>query len=151
MHQQENKHKRTCEHDVSDVSQLFSWTLRLLIGQQVENHGRPAGVAAPATTEEQRSEYLGNGVMQNTRPHHAGKQVVPESFNLHVLLAYQTEEDEHVGAHTKLDELPGVFLFRRHQQAAHPDAGADVGEVEQEEQVAGRQPQRYSDDFECGK
>ena len=52
MHQQENEHKRTCEHDVSDVSQLSSWTSRLLIGQQVENHGRPAGVAAPAPAEE---------------------------------------------------------------------------------------------------
>ena len=129
MHQQENKHKRTCEHDVSDVSQLFSWTLRLLVGQQVENHGRPAGVAAPAPAEEQRPEYFGNGVVQNARPHHAGKQVVPKTFNLHVLLANQSEEDEHVCAHAKLDELPGVFLSRRHQYAAHPEAGADIGEM----------------------
>ena len=151
VHQQENEYQRTRKYDVADEPQLSSWTLRLLVRQQVENHGRPAGIAAPAPTEEQRSEYLGNGVMQNARPRHTGKQVVPEPFNLHVLLANQPEEDEHVGAHAKLDELPGVFLLRRHQQATHPDAGADVGEVEQEEQVASRQPQRYGNDLEHDK
>ena len=123
----------------------------MLVGQKVENHSRPAGVAAPAPTEEQRPEYFGDGVMQNARPRHAGKQVVPKTFNLHVLLANQSEEDEHVGAHAKLDELPGVFLFRRYQHTAHPDAGADVSEVEQEEQVACRKPQRYGNDLEHGK
>ena len=151
VHQQEDEHQRTRKYDVADGPQLSSWTLRLLVRQQVENHGRPAGVAAPAPAEGQRSEYFGDGVMQNTRPRHAGKQVVPKTFNLHILLANQSEEDEHVGTHAKLDELPGVFLFRRHQYAAHSNAGTDVGEVEQEEQVACREPQRYGDDLEHGK
>ena len=51
VHQQEDEHQRTRKYNVPDETQLSSRALRLLVRQQVENHGRPAGVAAPAPTE----------------------------------------------------------------------------------------------------
>ena len=79
--------------------------------------------------------------MKHARTHHAGEQIVPEAFDLHVLLADQPEEDKHVGTYAELDKLPGIFLPSRRQRRPDPEAEANVGEVEQEEQVARCQPQ----------
>lgn len=138
MEQQKNKDEGKGEYDVTDVADLLSRTLRLLVGQEVEDHGRPAAITTPPATKQQRTENFGNGIVQNARTYNPGKQIVPEAFNLHVLLADQSQKDEHVGTHTELHELTGVFLSRSHQPRTDTDAKSDVAEVEQEEQVACR-------------
>lgn len=112
MEQQEDERERKRKHDVSDESNLFSRALWLLVGEQIKNHRRPTGIAAPTPTKKQRSENLRNGIMQNTSTNNTGKQIIPETFYLHVFLAYQPEENKHVGTDAKLDELPGMFPSR---------------------------------------
>ena len=80
------------------------------VGQQVENHSRPAGIAAPTATKEKGTKYLGNGIMQCARTDYTGEKVVPETLNLHVLAAYQPKKHKDIGTHGKLDENSGVGL-----------------------------------------
>ena len=70
MEQQEDENERQCKHDVTDKAKFLSRALRLLVGKQVEYHGRPASVAAPAATEEQGSEDFGDGIMQHASAYH---------------------------------------------------------------------------------
>jgi len=109
MEQQEDENQRQREHDITDEAEFLSRTLGLLVRQQVENHGRPAGIAAPAATEEQRPENLGDSIVQHASTHHAREEIIPEALNLHILPADEAEKDEHVDAHAKLDELASVF------------------------------------------
>ena len=70
MEQQEDEDERQRKHDVTDEAEFLSRTLGLLVGKQVEDHGRPASIAAPAATEEQGSEDLGDGIMQHACTYH---------------------------------------------------------------------------------
>ena len=79
--------------------------------------------------------------MQHASTNHTGKQIVPEAFNLHVFLANQSEKDENVGANAELDKLAGVFLSRCLQDSTDSDTEANVGEVEQIEQISRCQPE----------
>ena len=51
MKQQKDKNQRQHKYDITDEAQLPSLSLWLFVRQQVENHGCPAAVAAPAPTE----------------------------------------------------------------------------------------------------
>lgn len=70
MEQQEDEYQRQDEHDVTDETEFLSRTLGLLVWQQVEDHGGPTSVAAPAATEKQRSEDFGDEIMQHASTHH---------------------------------------------------------------------------------
>ena len=50
--QHHNESQGEGKHDVSDVSQSAPPASRCLIRQQVENHGRPTGIAAPSSAEQ---------------------------------------------------------------------------------------------------
>ena len=65
MEQQEDEDERQRKHDVTDEAEFLPRTLGLFVGKQVEDHGRPASIAAPAATEEQGSEDFGDGIMQH--------------------------------------------------------------------------------------
>ena len=59
--------------------------LRLLMGQKIQHHRRPAGVATPAAPKQQRVEYFRHRVVDGRRLKNAEKQVVPEALDLHIL------------------------------------------------------------------
>ena len=146
-----NEYQRKRKHNVSDETQLLSGTLWLFVGQQVENHGRPAGIAAPAPTEKQRSEDFGDEVVDRCSTKNTGSQIEPEALNLHVLLAYKAKEDKHIQTDGKLNKLSCVFLSRRTQSHSDADANADIGEVQQEEEISRCQPHTDSNCFEDGE
>ena len=47
-----------------------------LEGQKIEDHGRPAGVAAPAAAEDKRTEDFGHGIMNDHGLKNTGEKVV---------------------------------------------------------------------------
>ena len=112
MEQQEDQDEGECKHDVTDEAEFLPRTLGLFVRKQVENHGGPATIAAPTPTEEQWSEDFSDGIVQHACTYHSRKKIVPEALNLHVFLADQAEENQHVGADAELDELPGIFPSR---------------------------------------
>ena len=84
LHQKEPGHQRQRQkkhHIAKDAQLFFSWLLRLIVGQKVQHHSCPAGVAAPATPKKQRSENLCNRVVDSCCFENAEKQVVPEPFD----------------------------------------------------------------------
>ena len=131
MEQQEDEDQRQGKHDVTDKSNLFSWALRLLEGKEVKDHGGPTGIAAPAATEEQWPEDFGDEIMEYACAHHAREQVIPKTLDLHVLPAYQSEEDKHIGSYAKLDEFSGMLPSRLWQSESNTDDSADITEVNQ--------------------
>ena len=135
------------EHDVPKESQLGPFVLRMFVGQQVKNHRRPAAITAPSPSEKQRPEYLGDKIVERRPAKDSGDHIEPKTFNLHILLADQAEENQHVESDGKLDELPRIFLLRRRQSRSNTNANADIGEVQQEEEVACCQPQGYGNHF----
>ena len=76
---------------------------------------------------------------------HAEEQVVPEALDLHVLALHKPQVDEHVQADREHDEAACVLPAAREEDEAHPQAGADVGEVEEVERVAQPEPQPDGD------
>ena len=84
----------------------------LLVGEEVEDHGGPAGIATPTAPEEERPEDFSDEIMKHTCAHHTGEQVIPKTLNLHVFPAYQSEKDQHISAYAKLDEFSGIFPSR---------------------------------------
>ena len=155
--QKQDDGHRKAEHDVSDESPILSWrfvllsslsSLGLFVWQQVENHCRPAGISAPSSAKQQRAEYLGNGIVERTCSPDTTKQIIPQSLNLHILSANQSEEHKHICTYAKLGELPGVLPTRSEQDASKADAEADIREVQQEKQIPCRLPQPYGNGFE---
>lgn len=88
------------------------WLIGLRKTVTGQNHGCPTGIATPTAPEEERSEDLGDEIVQHTSAHHAGEQVIPKALDLHVFPAYQAEENEHISAYAKLDEFSGIFPSR---------------------------------------
>ena len=146
-----DKDQRQGKGDVADEAELFARNLRCLVRQQVEDHRRPAGIAAPAASEDQRAEDLGDGIVDGRRFKDAGEQIVPKALDLHVFVADQTEIDQHIAAHRELYESPRVFPTGNIQCQSDRDTDADVGEVEQIEQIVHRQPQGDRNRLEYGE
>lgn len=79
---------RKCK--VANPTDFLSRFLGYLVRQKVQNHCRPAGVTTPATTEEQRAEYLSDTIVDNSGFKYAKKQIILKSFYLHILAADNT-------------------------------------------------------------
>lgn len=148
---QDDHPEREGEHDVTYEANAASRPGGLLVRQQVEDHGRPAGIATPSAAEEQWAEDLGDGVVQHAGSHHPREEVVPEALQLHILTAYQAQEDKDIGTYGKLHELARILPSRCQQGRADAQTASDIGEVEQEEQVARGQPQRHRDGLKNGE
>ena len=56
-------------------------------------------------------------------------------LHLHILAADKPEEHQDVAARGELQELAGVFPPRRHQYSPDAEADADIGEVQQKEEI----------------
>ena len=145
LHQEKYRHidKGCCKGDVSEEPQLFPRCLRYFVGQKIQNHGCPAGVAAPPPSKDQWTEDFGHCVVDGSCFKNAEEQVIPKSFNLHILVGENTEVQQHIAAHRPLHELPGVAFSRSKQRRAYSKASPDVAEIQQVEQVAFCEPQRH--------
>ena len=144
FHQEQARHQcqRQGEHDIAQHAQLFlSRLLRLLVGQEVQHHGRPAGIAAPAAPEQQRPEDLRHGVVNGRRLKYAEEQVIPEPLDLHILVGDHAEVQQHIAAHRQLYEMAGVAFPGGKQRRPQSEAGSDVAEIQQVEQIVLREPQ----------
>ena len=143
MTEEERRHQSEGqrEHDVTEHSESLSRLLRLLIGQKVEDHRRPACVTAPAASENQRSEYLGDRVVNGRRFKHAGKKIIPEALDLHILIAHYAEIDQHIGTDRELHEPSRVLPAAGEERQSDGNAGADVAEIEKIEDIVQRPPE----------
>ena len=145
LHQKQPGHQRQRQkkHHIAKEAQLFfSWLLRLIVGQKVQHHSCPAGVAAPATPKKQRSENLCNRVVDSCCFENAEKQVVPEPFDLHIFTGNHAKVQQHIAAHCQLDEMPGIPFPGGKQCRSKPKAGSDVAEIQQIEKIVLCEPQR---------
>jgi len=144
FHQKESGYQcqRQGEHDIAQHAQLFfSRLLRLLVGQEVQHHGRPAGIAAPAAPEQQRAEDLRHRVVNGRCLKYAEEQTVPEPLDLHILVGDDAEVQQHIAAHRQLHEMAGVAFPGGKQCRPQSEAGSDVAEIQQVEQIVLREPQ----------
>lgn len=82
-----NKYERYRECNISCPSELFSRCSRSLIEEKIRHHCRPASISAPASSEDDRTEYFGNCIMDSCRFNYSRKNIVPKSFYLHILIA----------------------------------------------------------------
>ena len=143
FHQEQAGHQcqRQCEHHIAKNAQLFlSRLLRLLVGQKIQHHRRPAGVAAPAAPEQQRAEYLCYGIVDGRRFKNAEKQIVPEALDLHILAGDHAEIQQHIAAHRQLHEVTGISLPGGEEHRPRCEAAAYVAEIQQVEQVVLHKP-----------
>ena len=78
--------------------------------------------------------------MDGCRLKHTCKEIIPESFDLHIFIADQPEINKHVQTDKQLDNAPGVFVFFDEQENTQWNGYADIAEIEQIEHVALSQP-----------
>ena len=145
FHQEQPGHQRQRqgEHGIAQHAQFFfSRLLRLLVGQKVQHHGRPAGIAAPAAPEQQRPEDLRHRVVDGRRLKYAEEQVVPEALDLHILVGDHAEVQQHIAAHRQLYEVAGIAFPGGKQRRPQSEADSDIAEIQQIEQIVLREPQR---------
>ena len=128
--------------NIPDPPQLLSRLLWHLVRQEIQHHGRPAGISAPSASENQRPEYLCYGIMDGCRLKYTCEEIVPESLDLHVFVTNQAEIDQHVQTDKQLNDAPGMPVFFDEQEDAQRNGHADIAEIEQIEQIALCQPQR---------
>ena len=124
--------QRQSEHHIAQNAQLFpARLLWLLVGQKVQHHRRPTGVAAPAAPKQQRSQNLCNCVVDGRRLKNTEKQVVPEAFDLHILVGDHAEVQQHITAHRQLDEMAGIAFLSGKERRPQRKASSDVAEIQQ--------------------
>lgn len=106
------------EHDAFDVTHIipdpadfFAGLPGRFVGQEIQRHGRPAGVAVQATAKNQRPEDFGHRVVDGGGLEHAGEEVVPKALDLHIFNADQPQIDQHIQPHQKLNNAPGVLAI----------------------------------------
>jgi len=136
-----NEHQGDRESDVSYPSDLLSGGGRDFVGEEIQDHGSPAGISAPASAEQQRAEDLRNGVMNGRRLKHPGEQIVPESLDLHVLVADEPQIYQHVEADKELHYAPRMLVFPDEQESAQRNGRPDIAEIEQIKDIVLCQPQ----------
>lgn len=112
-----------------------------LEGQKIEDHGRPAGVAAPAAAEDKRTEDFGHGVMDGRGLKNTGEKVVKKAFQLHVFPGYQPQIYEHVQADHQLHHAAGMGTAAGVQHQAGEQREAYVAEIEEVKYVVFTQPE----------
>ena len=67
--------------------------------------------------------------MDDRRLEDAQKQIVPEPFDLHVLLGEQPQIEEHIKPDGPLDCVSGVFDLMGVEENSQGKAGSDVRKV----------------------
>ena len=145
LHQEQARYQRQrqCEHHIAQHAQLFlSRLLRLLVGQKIQHHRCPAGIASPAASKKQRTEDLRHGVVDGRRFKGTEEQIVPETLDLHILAGDNAKVEQYIAAYRQLHEMAGIALSGGKQRRPQPEAGSDVAEIQQVEQVVLREPQR---------
>ena len=143
LHQEQagNQRQRQYKHHIAQSAQLFlSRLLRLLVGQKIQHHRRPAGVAAPAAPEQQRAEYLCYGIVDGRRFKNAEEQIVPKALDLHIFTGDHAEIQQHIAAHRQLHEVTGISLPGGEEHRPRCEAAAYVAEIQQVEQVVLHKP-----------
>lgn len=76
------------------------------------------------------------------------KKVVPKAGDLYVLALDEPELAKHVKPHSEEHEVLRPFRIPAEQVCTHRDAGSDIGEVEQVEDVSRSLPQRNGQGLE---
>ena len=77
-----------------------------------------------------------------------GEEIIPETFDLHVLAADQSKIDQHIQPHKQLYYTPGIFISLYEQEYPQSDRETDITEIQQLEDIALCQPQYHSNSFE---
>ena len=143
FHQEQPRHQRQRQgkHHIAQNAQFFpTRLLRPLVGQKVQRHGRPAGVAAPAAPEQQRAEDLCHGVVDGRRLEGAEKQIVPEPLDLHIFAGDDAEVQQHIAANCQLRKMAGIAFPGDKERCSQCQTAADVTEIQQVEQVVLHKP-----------
>ena len=78
--------------------------------------------------------------MDRCRLKYTCEEIVPESLDLHVFIADQSEIDKHVQTDKQLNNAPGMLIFFDKQEDAQWNGYTDIAEIEQIEQIALCQP-----------
>lgn len=81
-----------------------------IIGQQIQDHGGPACIAAPSSSKYKRTEYLCHGIMQDGSLKNPQKKIVTKALYLHVLTGKKARVNQHIEAYGKLDHPPCIFM-----------------------------------------
>ena len=129
------KDKGQGKSDIPDPADLSPLSCRNLIGQKIQHHGCPAGIAAPSPSEDKRSEDLCDSVMDGRRFKYARKKIVPEALDLHVLPAEQAEIDQHVQTYQQLDDTSGISVFQIEQKNSKRYRRSYICKIKQIKQV----------------
>ena len=134
--------ERQPKGDIPDPPPAFPWLLWNLIRQEIQNHRSPAGITAPSPPEDERAKNLRHRVVDGCRFKDACKEVVPESLNLHIFIAEQSEIDQHIGPYQKLGHSAGMFELDPEQKEPDCQRCPDIAEIKQIKQVLLCKPKR---------
>ena len=69
--------------------------------------------------------------MDGRRLKNTEKQVVPEAFDLHILVGDHAEVQQHITAHRQLDEMAGIAFLSGKERRPQRKASSDVAEIQQ--------------------
>ena len=112
------KHKERChknkgqrKSDIPYKTEFLSRCCRCFVRKKIEDHRSPTGIPTPASAKQKWSEYFCYGIMDRCRFKHAGKEIVPEPFDLHILIGNDTEINEHIAANKELHDTSCMFHF----------------------------------------
>ena len=89
--------------------------------------------------------------MNRRRLKYSGKEIVPESLDLHVFIADQSEIDKHIQTHKQLDNTSGMSVFLYEKQHPERYRQSYVAEIKQIKQILFCQPQGHGDRLENDK
>ena len=143
-----DEEQRTGEYDIADIAEISPRLLRNLVRQDVQDHSRPACIAAPAAAEEQRTADLGDQIVDDSSFKDSKEQVVPEPFDLHIFLRKKSQIYQHVESDCKLHHVPGIRVSVCIQSQACCQARADIGKVKKIKDIIQREPEGDGDGLE---
>ena len=149
--QRTDEDERSGESDIPDPSDFPAGLFRDFVGQEIQDHRRPARIAAPSAPEDQRSEDLGYGVMNRRRLEDAREQVIPETLDLHIFLADQTKIDQHIKTDEQLYDAPRVRIILDKEKHPQRHGTSDITEVEKVKDIVFGHPQHDGDRLEDGQ
>ena len=138
--QRRDEDQRQGKGDIPDPSQFLTRRGGYFPGKKIQHHRRPAGIAAPAASEQEGPEDLCHRIMDRRGLKNTGEQVIPEALELHIFIADKTEIDQHIQAYKQLDDTSGMRVFPDVQKHAQSNGTSDVAEVEKIKNVVLRQP-----------
>ena len=98
------------------------------------------GIAAPASAKQQWTEDFRHSVVDRRSLKNADEQIVPKTFDLHILPANQAKVDQHIQTDQKLHNATGVPVLFYKQKHAQRNGAADIAEIKKIEGVVFRQP-----------